>query len=136
MDYDYRNDPKLPEKWKTRFEFFDRFGAPNTPAFKIEYNTLPTKQKRLINMNWFAFFFGPIYMAIIGLWKQALALLGLIIALNFVIGMVLPDGAADAVSRGLGFAFAFLCAFITNYAHYCRKVKGQSSWNPFQGMRW
>ncbi len=49
MDYDYRNDPKLPAKWKTRFDFFDRFGAPNTPTYKTELKALPTSQKRLIN---------------------------------------------------------------------------------------
>ncbi len=75
-------------------------------------------------------------MAIIGLWKHALVLLGICIAVSVVAGIVLPDQIFAAVSRGIDFGFAFLYALITNYNYYRLKVKSQSDWNPFQGMRW
>lgn len=130
---DFQNDRSISEKWKTRFSFFDQFGAPNTATYKAEIKKLSGKQKILININLFAFFFGPIYMAIIGLWKKALVLLGLIMAIDAAAIML---GLPGPIIRGLGIAFAVFCGLCTNYALYLKRVKDQDGWNPFEGMRW
>ncbi len=130
---DFRSDPAISEKWKTRFAFFEQFGAPSTQTYKDALKQLPYKQRLLININFFAFFFGMIYLAIIGLWKKALVLLGLAVAVmvvEYALGVPAP------VSRGIDFAFAFLCGLCANYALYLKVVKGQDGWNPFEGMRW
>ncbi|TCV95975.1 uncharacterized protein DUF2628 [Luteibacter rhizovicinus] len=129
---DYRSDPKISEKWKARFAFFDQFGAPNTPEYKAELKTLPFGKKILINTNIWAFFFGPIAMAVMGIWRKALSLLGIIIAVSIVLAVL---NVPDAATRGVGVAFGFMCAICTNYAVYLKKVKGQDGWNPFEGMR-
>ncbi|MBB3226195.1 hypothetical protein FHW69_000785 [Luteibacter sp. Sphag1AF] len=129
---DYRSDPGISEKWKKRFAFFDQYGAPNAPAYKDELKKLPFGEKILINANVWSFFFGPLAIAIMGPWRKALSLLGIIIAVSIVLAVV---GAPPAASRGLGVGFNFLCAICTNYAVYLKKVKGQDGWNPFEGMR-
>lgn len=68
---------KYSAKWQERFDFFETYGAPNDPRYKEAVKTLPGfKKKILINANVIAFFFGPIYLFVLGLWKKNLALLG------------------------------------------------------------
>lgn len=106
---------------------------PSTQTYKDELKKLEYKQRLLINFNFFAFFFGVIYMAIIGLWKKALAILGMAVAINVVLYVIHAPGP---ISRGVGIGFGVLCAMCVNYALYLKKVKGQDGWNPFEGMRW
>ncbi len=62
---------KYSAKWQERFDFFETYGAPNDPRYKEAVNALPGfKKKILINANVIAFFFGPIYLFVLGLWKK------------------------------------------------------------------
>lgn len=126
-------------KWQERFNFFDTYGAPNDPRYKPALKALPTFGKKiLINTNIIAFFFGPIYLFVLGLWKKNLALIGIMIlvyvALSIifaVLGMAFPR----ALDNGIAVGFSFMYAILTNYAYYLKEVKGEQGWNPFKGMR-
>lgn len=132
------NTQNLPEraplspKWQFRFDFFDRHGGPSSPEFKPAFKALPSIGDRLkINMNFFAFFFGWIYFFILGLWRKAIVLIGISLLVG-VLAFVLPR----MVANGLGVAYSVLVGMIANYAFYLDRVKGSTSWNPFEGMRW
>ncbi|KAF1006476.1 MAG: hypothetical protein GAK28_02494 [Luteibacter sp.] len=131
-DADTFNNPGLNAKWQARFSFFDRFGGPSSPEYKAELKKLPFKEKLIVNANIFAFFFGPIYFFILGLWKKALVLIGLVIAVSILLSIV---GAPDAVYRGVGAAFSVIYMLTANYSYYLKRAKGQDNWNPFEGMR-
>jgi len=118
-------------KWQFRFSFFDRHGAPSSPAWKAAFKQLPFGEKLKLNINFFALFFGCLYFFCVGMWRKGLTLLGLGIALG-VVSAFLPD----AIGRGLFIAFNLLTAMTANYAYYLVKVKGDEGFNPFQGMRW
>ncbi|WP_268801115.1 DUF2628 domain-containing protein [Pseudomonas huanghezhanensis] len=130
---------KYSAKWQERFAFFDTNGAPGDPRYKAALKTLPTFGKKvLINANVIAFFFGPIYLFVLGLWKKNLALLGTIflvyvvlVVIFAILGMEFPK----ALDNGLGVGFSFTYAIVTNYAYYLKEVKGEQGWNPFKGMR-
>ena len=128
----YINDATLSEKWRKRFAFFDAFGGPSSPQYKTELKKLPFRQKILINGNFIAFFFGPIYFFILGLWKKALVLLGAEILLSVVLAVC---HAPDALYRGLGMGFSVFYMLCANYSYYLKKMKAQDGWNPFEGMR-
>lgn len=121
----------LSPKWQFRFDFFKAHGAPNTPAFKAAYKTLPFGQKLKINFNFYALFFGCIYLFILGMWRKALTIIGITVLLMIVVAF-LPD----AVGRGVGAAWQVLIALTTNYNYFREKTQGDTSWNPFAGMRW
>jgi hypothetical protein len=129
---EFISDPSLNAKWNTRFAFFGRFGGPSSPQYKEELKKLPFRQKLLVNGNFFAFFFGPIYFCILGLWKKALAILGLEVALIVVL---MVCGAPDVLFRGVGTGFSVIYMLVVNYSYYLKRVKGQDGWNPFEGMR-
>ncbi|MDQ7997708.1 MAG: DUF2628 domain-containing protein [Luteibacter sp.] len=129
---EFVSDPSLNAKWNTRFAFFERFGGPSSPQYKAELKKLPFRQKLIVNGNFFAFFFGPIYFFILGLWKKALVILGLEVAI--IIALMIFN-APDGFYRGVGTGFNVFYMLVANYAYYLKRVKGQDNWSPFEGMR-
>ncbi|WP_260961776.1 DUF2628 domain-containing protein [Pseudomonas citri] len=130
---------KYSAKWQERFDFFETYGAPNDPRYKEALKTLPGfKKKLLINANVIAFFFGPIYLFVLGLWKKNLALIGIIVAINIVLSVIFAVIGMEfprPLNTGLSIAMSMMYALSTNYAYYLKEVKGEQGWNPFKGMR-
>ncbi len=96
------------------------------------------KKKMRINANLIAFFFGPIYLFVLGLWKKNLAMLGIILAINVVLSVIFSIFSMDfprPLNTGLNIAVSLTYALTANYSYYLKEVKGEQSWNPFQGMR-
>lgn len=126
-------------KWQARFDFFELHGAPNAPGYKPALKQLPFKQKIKINFNIIAFFFGPIYLFVLGLWKKNITLILLMIVIYtaleialLMIGIAYPKH----LDAGLGFGFNALYGLTTNYAYYLKERKNEQGWSPFKGMRW
>ncbi|CAH0124763.1 DUF2628 domain-containing protein [Pseudomonas mediterranea] len=130
---------KYSAKWQERFNFFDTYGAPNDPRHKEAFKALPGfKKKILINANVIAFFFGPIYLFVLGLWKKNLAMIGIMIGLSIAVSVIfglMGMESPRALDTGMSAAFSVMYAIMTNYAYYLKEVKGEQSWNPFEGMR-
>lgn len=126
-------------KWQARFDFFDRHGAPNTPGFKQALKQLPFRQKVRVNFNFIAFFFGPIYLFVLGLWKKNLSLILIILAVYTILTIALAIAGMEfprSLEVGLGYGFNALYGIGTNYSYYLKERKGDHGWNPFKGMRW
>lgn len=119
--------------WQFRFNFYDRHGEPRSATFKaaMKSKELSLGAKIKINMNFYAFLFGFIYFFILGLWRKALVLIGLSLAVG-ALSLFLPDYAL----RAFGMAYSLLVGMTANYAYYLDRVKGSTSWNPFEGVRW
>lgn len=75
MSKEYMNDGSLTEKWKFRFNFYEKHGFPGfwgaTPEYKTAYKELKIRQRLTIQMNFIAFFFSWIYLFVLGLWKKS-----------------------------------------------------------------
>ncbi|MFQ6573928.1 DUF2628 domain-containing protein [Pseudomonas sp. UM16] len=130
---------KYSEKWQKRFAFFDAYGAPSEPGYRAALKSLAFKQKATINLNFIAFFFGPIYLFVLGLWKKNLTLIAIIVAINVALEILysyVNISFAKHLDFGVGFAINLLYAMTTNYAYYLKEQKGEQGWNPFKGMRW
>lgn len=126
-------------KWQERFAFFDAYGAPNAPGYKPALKQLPYGKKVLVNFNIIAFFIGPIYLFVLGLWKKNLTVLAIMVVSSILIDVLFALAgkvAPTAVDVGWGMAFHFLYGLITNYAYYLKERKGEQGWSPFKGMRW
>ncbi|WP_445380746.1 DUF2628 domain-containing protein [Pseudomonas syringae] len=126
-------------KWQERFNFFETYGAPNDPRFKAGLKSLPGFRKKMrINFNVIAYFFGPIYFFVLGLWKKGIALIGIMLATNALILLVctlLGTEVPYALGGGLNVAYSLMYALTVNYSYYLKEVKGEQGWNPFKGMR-
>lgn len=117
-----------------RFDFFDRYGTPgSTPESKAAFKALPFGARFRLTANFCAFFFGPIYFCVKGMWQKGLTLLGLNAVLMVIFAILpLPDAAVTGVGVGVG----VLQMSIANYAYYLHYVKGSQSWNLFEGIGW
>ncbi|MEC5344232.1 DUF2628 domain-containing protein [Brenneria populi] len=128
---------KYAEKWQIRFNFFAQHGAPKTQEFRIALKKEKFFRRILINMNYYAFFFGCIYFFIIGVWRKNLSLIALTVAIGVIqiivekiIGMSLPN----AVELPINILIAMMWGTTANYAYYLKEMKGGKSWNPFEGI--
>ena len=117
-------------KWQFRFNFFEKFGL-NGPEYKQAYKQLGMGDRLKVGINFWAFFFNWIFFLVMGMWRKALSLI-VMYAVLVVILSFLPAGAV----RVVGIMWSALVASIANYAYYLHKVKGSTSWNPFEGFRW
>ncbi|CAM3261820.1 hypothetical protein BZK31_22080 [Pseudomonas floridensis] len=130
---------KYSAKWQERFDFFEANGAPKDPGFNAAFKALPGfGKKMLMQMNFIAFFFGPIYLFVLGLWKKNLALLGILIGINIVLNVVLALLGTDlsqGMNTGMNVAGSLMYALTTNYSYYLKEIKGEQGWNPFKGFR-
>ena len=126
-------------KWQERFAFFDQHGGPKSPDFKQAFKQLPARKRILINLNFIAFFFGPIYFFVLGLWKKNLAIIAIIVALSFSLALIFTllgyEQAPKAFDTGMNVVFALMYGLSANYAYYLKQVKGSQGWNPFEGLR-
>lgn len=121
------------------FRFFRSVRRPKSPDFKLGFKQLPARKRILINLNFIAFFFGPIYFFVLGLWKKNLAIIAIIVALSFALALIFTllgyEQAPKAFDTGMNVAFALMYGLSANYAYYLKQVKGSQGWNPFEGLR-
>ncbi|MEB5742669.1 DUF2628 domain-containing protein [Klebsiella aerogenes] len=127
-------EKKYSQKWQDRFEFFELYGAPNTPEYKARIKEETSERRILFGANLIAFFFGFIYFFVLGLWKKNLVLMAIAIgvgALPEIAGIVLPPG----LNVGISICLSMMWSITANYAYYLKEVKGLDGWNPFEGIR-
>ncbi|WP_306363922.1 DUF2628 domain-containing protein [Nocardia sp. CC227C] len=126
----------LKPKWRERFAFFDANGHPGAPEYRQAMRGLSFGKQMRVGSNVVAFFFGPIYFFVLGLWKKNLSLLG--IWLGVVVALVGLEAitgvtVSDLVARAVGFGMAALYMSTANYAYYLHRTRGIQGWNPFEG---
>ena len=124
-----RLDSNLSDKWKFRFDFFEKHGVPGlgapSPAFQAAIKQLHWKDRIKVGMNFYAFFFSFIYLLVLGLWRQAILLVSAGLALGFIGGML---GVPDSVMNGLGVGLTMACGVRVNALYYQKKVLGREDW--------
>ncbi|CAJ1497551.1 DUF2628 domain-containing protein [[Mycobacterium] burgundiense] len=119
--------------WQQRFAFYRQYGPiGSTQAAKDAYRTLPLGTKLCLGFNIWAFLFVPFYFLAKGMWRKALTLLGVSVALG-VMSVLL--GLPDSWDRALAAGYAGAIATVANWAYYLHVVEGSQSWNPLEGLR-
>lgn len=130
------NHTDLKPKWQERFAFIEQHGRPGSATYKQALRGLSFGKRILINSSILAFFFGPIYWFVLGLWKKNLAVIGIILAIGVIEGlfeMLTGSVIPAAVDNGIGFAVSLTYAILTPYAYYLKRLKNHQSWNPWEG---
>jgi len=111
----------LAEIWQRRFAFYDHYAAAPT---KEEANAIfragPFWTRIRLTSNFLAFFFGPIYFFVKGMWRKGLVLLGISLGIGVVLGVV---GASDSVTRAVSIGFAAVFMGIGKQAYYLPWVR-------------
>jgi len=109
------NSLDVSDSWKAKFLTIAR-AKPINFGFIPKFEN-PKELKFSAKFNFLSFFFNVIYYAIKGMWKKALAILGLNIVLIVIVSMINPN-FAQFVSYGV----AGLAAGMANNDFYRFKV--------------
>lgn len=124
----------LSPKWRERFAFFEQYGPIGSPEGQAAFKASSFRKRLRINMNGWAFFFGIVYLPMLGLWRRWLALMvATIIVIPVVLVLMTEVGSAGGwVGAAVGVFYA-LIASCTNYAYYLKRTTGKDSYNLFIG---
>ncbi|AMW20946.1 DUF2628 domain-containing protein [Mycobacteroides chelonae] len=119
--------------WQWRFDFYDQYGRlGSTPESDAAYKALPFGARVMLGCNILAFFFGPIYFFVKGMWRKGFTVLLITLAIGTVLFAVdASEAMYQAASAGLG-AVLMMTA---NFSYYLDQIKASRSWNPFEGMK-
>ncbi|WP_417276524.1 DUF2628 domain-containing protein [Castellaniella sp.] len=114
---------EISKGWQKRFSLVEKAGGPKLK----EARNLPFGERCSVSFSFLAFFFGPIYYLIKGMWRKAITLLGIglvaVIVLEFVLGLFnLPS---EIIS-----SFVIPMIFATRAVpdYYKKVVEGKDDW--------
>ncbi|NMD56861.1 MULTISPECIES: DUF2628 domain-containing protein [Tsukamurella] len=125
----------VPERWRSRFEFFGRYGQPaSSPEATAAFKQLSFGERFRLGFNGPAFFFGPIYFAIKGPWRKGLSLFGIAVAIVVVLSLVETALNFTFPPVSYGIVTGLLYQSVANWAYFLHVTRGSTSWNPFEGV--
>lgn len=133
---DRRIDPSLldgvgevSEKWKFKFRFFAEHGIPtlvgSTPECHTAFRELTLNQRRILAFNFAAFFFSFIYLLVLGLWRKAISLCLVGLAIT---ALAVQTSMPDSMELGLSVAVMLFVAARTNMYYYDLMVRVEQTW--------
>lgn len=123
----------IPENWRETFTLIEKAGGPkafnNVGVFlfgSLAIRELPFSERTKVAFNGWGFLFGPFYYLAKGMWKKAITLTGLSIAIVLILSMVLTAmGFSDKITLFVG---AAIFGSRTNIDYYKKVVLGDDSW--------
>lgn len=123
IDLDLASLP-VSDVWKHRFALIaqmDGVGpAGGTP--------LTNSEKRQVNMNWWAFFFGSAYYLYLGMWKKALLIGVLSLMGAFGLAEVLSAMGLESMLMASAMVPSAIFTFRANRDYYTKVVLGDNGW--------
>ena len=133
---DRRIDPSLldgvgevSEKWKFKFRFFAEHGIPTLARSTFEcraaFRELTLNQRRILAFNFAAFFFSFIYLLVLGLWRKAISLCLVGLAIT---ALASQTSMPDSMELGLSVAVMLFVAARTNMYYYDLMVRVEQTW--------
>lgn len=115
----------ISDKWKQRFSAIHHAGGIKMPRFK----QLPAEERRkAFSFNFLAFFFGPIYYAIKGMWKKGLALFVVCAAVVTILGIGLDYLGYSKIANALGYGISAVFATRANIDYYKKMLLNDNGW--------
>ncbi|MDI9238254.1 DUF2628 domain-containing protein [Lysobacter sp. LF1] len=119
-EHDPIADLDVSETWKRRFRLIEKAGGVQMTHFR----DLSFGERMSINFNVLAFFFGPFYYLIKGMWRPAVAYLLIV----FAIVVVLELAGLGRLARSVGYGMAAVYSLRANITYYRQRVLEEYPW--------
>lgn len=118
----------VSEAWKETFRTIEEAGLVSG-GFYPTYESVDASKHRQLMFNGWAFFFGPIYYFVLGMWRKALTWVFLTLTLS-ILGaiLVVALGLPAAISRAIGIGIQVLYASNANADYYRKQIRGETFW--------
>ena len=124
MNSENTQNSNLPKKWNEVFSLIDKAGGVKMTNLK----ELSFSERIKARMNWWAFFFGPIYYLIKGMWKKAITYFGLIIAFFSAVDYIAITFFQQNDLNIPGVAVGVIWGMLANIDYYKIKVLNEDKW--------
>jgi hypothetical protein len=112
-------------KWKERFIAISHAGGSKLPNFK----QLPKHERqKAMSPNFLAFFFGPIYYIVKGMWKRGVVYFVLGAVVIVVVGLILEHFGFGMIARSLHFGLSAIYGMRANIDFYKKNLEGDNGW--------
>ena len=114
----------VSDTWKTKFMLMEKAGGVKMPQHKA----LSTGERMKISFNVLAFLFGPFYYLAKGMWKKAITLFVVSVAIVVILEIALEMAGLGRFGKALTYGVAAVYAVRANIDYYKKMVLGQNGW--------
>ncbi|MUM15888.1 MULTISPECIES: DUF2628 domain-containing protein [unclassified Mycobacteroides] len=122
----------LPKVWQRRFAFYDERLEARPVGGNRLYRALAYLSRSGMTTNAWAFFLGPIYFFVKGMWRKGITLA---LMAAGAMGVLYIVHASSGWTLAVSVVFALVYTFTANRAYYLHWVRHSESWNPFEPIR-
>ena len=90
----------VSESWKMRFKAIQKAGGPKRQNLK---DLTADEKRKAVGLNLLAFFFGPFYYLVKGMWKKGITLLAISIIVVLILEFILVTVGFTSATKAGGF---------------------------------
>lgn len=117
-------DLPVSDTWKTKFMLMEKAGGVKMPQHKA----LSGGERMKISFNVLAFLFGPFYYMAKGMWKKAITLFVVSLAIVVLLEILLEMAGLGRFGKALTYGVAAVYAVRANIDYYKKMVLRQNGW--------
>lgn len=114
----------ISESWKAKFHLLEKAGGVKLPKFR----ELSFSERMKVNFNVIAFFLGPIYYAVKGMWKKGITYFAICVVVITILSILLELAGLERFGKALGYGAAAIFAVRANIDYYKKMVLNQNGW--------
>jgi hypothetical protein len=115
---------EVSRRWLEVFALIERAGGAKLPELK----SMSRSDRFKIKMNWAAFFFGPVYFLAMGLWRQVVSYLTLMVLYYNTVGILMVDVVGVTELPFPFLSYSLVWGMLANRNYYKLQVLGEKNW--------
>jgi hypothetical protein len=115
---------EVSERWLEVFALIERAGGAKLPELK----SLDRSDRFKIKMNWLAFVFGPVYFLAMGMWRQVVSYLTLMVLYYHTAEILMLNVLGIAEVPFPFISYCLVWGMLANRSYYKRQVLGKKIW--------
>lgn len=115
---------EVSKRWVEVFALIENAGGAKLPELK----SLDRGDRFKIKMNWLAFFLGPIYFLAIGLWRQVVSYLTLMVLYFNTVDILMLNVFGMTELPFPVLSYCLVWGMLANRSYYKRQVLGEKNW--------
>jgi len=117
-------EAELSALWRIRFDLVEKAGGPGRPLFK----QLRFGERFRLGFNLWAWLFGPFYYVAKGMWRKAVSVTCLSLAVTVFMSALAPDGGLEFLNVALNTVLGVWLVLNANINYYKKVVLGDNGW--------
>jgi hypothetical protein len=115
---------EVSKRWLEVFALIESAGGAKLPELK----SLGRGDRFKIKMNWLAFFFGPVYFLAMGMWRQVVSYLALMVLYFNTVEFLMINVIGMTELPFPYLTYSLVWGMMANRSYYKRQVLSEKNW--------